>query len=57
MALFCSEEKGRVFVPPNAVEEKKCTVIASKTGKLLDIDVQQVINAVTGIIQGALVLA
>jgi len=57
IALFCSEEKGKVFVPPNAVEEKRCTVVASKTGKLLDIDVQQVINAVPGIVLGALVLA
>ncbi|KAK9677317.1 hypothetical protein RND81_11G136100 [Saponaria officinalis] len=43
IALFCSEEKGRVFVP-NA-EEKKCTIISSKTGKLVDIDVRDVTAA------------
>lgn len=40
VALFCSEEKGEKFVP-NA-EEKRCTIIASKTGKLIDIDVEAV---------------
>ncbi|KAF3789866.1 Photosynthetic NDH subunit of subcomplex B 1 [Nymphaea thermarum] len=43
IALFCSEEKGRLFVP-NA-EDKRCKVIASKTGKLIDIDVEAVKNA------------
>lgn len=37
IALFCSEEKGKCFVPD--AEGKKCTVIASKTGNLADIDV------------------
>uniref|UniRef100_A0A803MC05 NAD(P)H dehydrogenase subunit 48 n=2 Tax=Chenopodium quinoa TaxID=63459 RepID=A0A803MC05_CHEQI len=43
IALFCSEEKGKRFVP-NA-EGKKCTIIASKTGKLADIDVEAVKDA------------
>ncbi|KAG6787858.1 hypothetical protein POTOM_003903 [Populus tomentosa] len=37
IALFGSEEKGKIFVP-NA-EEKKCIIVSSKTGKLKDIDV------------------
>ncbi|CAL1376895.1 unnamed protein product [Linum trigynum] len=41
IALFSSEEKGRLFVP-NA-EEKKCTIISSKTGKLKDIDAGAVV--------------
>ncbi|CAL5444214.1 unnamed protein product [Camellia sinensis] len=44
IALFCSAEKGRLFIP-NA-EEKKCTVVSSKTGKLVDIDVEAVKSAV-----------
>ncbi|XP_062154952.1 photosynthetic NDH subunit of subcomplex B 1, chloroplastic [Alnus glutinosa] len=40
IALFCSEEKGKLFVP-NA-EEKKCVIVSSKTGKLIDIDIQAV---------------
>lgn len=44
IALFCSEEKGNLFVP-NA-EIKKCNIIASKTGKLADIDVEDVKDAV-----------
>ncbi|CAN6450392.1 unnamed protein product [Victoria cruziana] len=43
IALFCSEEKARLFVP-NA-EDKRCKVIASKTGKLMDIDVEEVKKA------------
>ncbi|KAL9244738.1 hypothetical protein vseg_018476 [Gypsophila vaccaria] len=43
IALFCSEEKGQVFIP-NA-EEKKCRIIASRTGKLADIDVKNVTAA------------
>ncbi|KAL6012168.1 Photosynthetic NDH subunit of subcomplex B 1, chloroplastic [Asimina triloba] len=54
IALFCSEEKGRLFVP-NA-EDKKCVVIASKTGKLIDIDVQAVQKAVQ-MFEASLVLA
>ncbi|KAJ8553614.1 hypothetical protein K7X08_024292 [Anisodus acutangulus] len=42
--LFCSEDKARSFVP-NA-EEKKCATISSKTGKLVDIDVEAVKSAV-----------
>jgi len=44
IALFSSEMKGRLFVP-NA-EEKKCVIVSSKTGKLIDIDVEAVKNAV-----------
>lgn len=44
IALFSSEEKGQLFVP-NA-EEKRCEIISSKTGKLIDIDVEAVKNAV-----------
>lgn len=40
IALFCSEEKGKLFVP-NA-EKKKCVIVSSKTGKLIDIDIQAV---------------
>ncbi|KAH7547481.1 photosynthetic NDH subunit of subcomplex B 1, chloroplastic [Ziziphus jujuba] len=45
IALFSSEEKGKLFIP-NAVE-KNCVVVSSKTGKLIDIDVQAVKNAFT----------
>lgn len=44
VALFGSEDKAKVFVP-NA-EEKKCAIISSKTGKLVDIDVEAVKTAV-----------
>ncbi|XP_073126483.1 photosynthetic NDH subunit of subcomplex B 1, chloroplastic [Henckelia pumila] len=40
VALFGSEDKAKIFVP-NA-EEKKCAIISSKTGKLVDIDVEAV---------------
>ncbi|MBA0565240.1 hypothetical protein Golob_010128 [Gossypium lobatum] len=43
IGLFCSEEKGKLFVP-NA-EEKKCAVVSSKTGKLIDIHVEAVKQA------------
>ncbi|KAJ4822835.1 Photosynthetic NDH subunit of subcomplex B 1, chloroplastic [Turnera subulata] len=43
IALFGSEEKSQVFIP-NA-EEKKCTIVSSKTGRLKDIDVGEVIKA------------
>lgn len=44
VALFSSEEKAKLFVPH--AEVKNCTVIASKTGKLIDIDVEAAKNAV-----------
>ncbi|KAK3021803.1 LOW QUALITY PROTEIN: hypothetical protein RJ639_047158 [Escallonia herrerae] len=44
VALFCSEEKGKLFVP-NA-EEKRCIVLSSKTEKLIDIDIEAVKNVV-----------
>lgn len=40
IALFSSEVKARLFIPNP--EEKKCTVVSSKTGKLIDIDVEAV---------------
>ncbi|XWS16540.1 hypothetical protein CRYUN_Cryun34aG0097100 [Craigia yunnanensis] len=43
IGLFCSEQKGRLFVP-NA-EEKNCATVSSKTGKLIDIDVEAVKQA------------
>lgn len=43
IGLFCSEEKGKLFVP-NA-EEEKCVIISSKTGRLIDIDIQAVKRA------------
>ncbi|KAF4356040.1 hypothetical protein F8388_026043 [Cannabis sativa] len=43
VALFCSEEKGKLFIP-NA-EEKNCVVVSSKTGKLVDINVEDVKQA------------
>ncbi|MQL75552.1 hypothetical protein Taro_007913 [Colocasia esculenta] len=55
IALFSSEEKGRLFVP-NA-EEKRCVIISSKTGKLADIDVDVVKTAVQQEFAGSLVLA
>ncbi|GFP93543.1 hypothetical protein PHJA_001498700 [Phtheirospermum japonicum] len=44
VALFCSDDKAKVFVPNP--EEKKCAIISSKTGKLVDIDVEAVKTAV-----------
>ncbi|KAK9101769.1 hypothetical protein Sjap_019023 [Stephania japonica] len=53
IALFSSEDKGRLFAP--WAEEKKCVVISSKTGKLIDIDVEAVKNAME-IFEGSLAL-
>jgi hypothetical protein len=45
VALFSSAEKAKLFLP--YVEDKgSCTVIASATGKLIDIDVEAVKKAV-----------
>ncbi|CAJ1951421.1 unnamed protein product [Sphenostylis stenocarpa] len=44
IALFCSEEMGNKFVPQ--AEDKKCLIISSKTGKLIDIDVEAIKTAV-----------
>lgn len=44
IALLSSEEKGKVFIP-NA-EDKKCIIVPSKTGKLVDIDIEAVKNAI-----------
>lgn len=44
VALFGSEEKAKVFLPN--IENSKCIVASSKTGKLEDIDTNAVKNAV-----------
>ncbi|KAK4485817.1 hypothetical protein RD792_008464 [Penstemon davidsonii] len=44
VALFSSDDKAKVFVPNP--EEKKCAIISSKTGKLIDIDIEAVKTAV-----------
>lgn len=44
IGLFCSEDKARSFVPD--AEAKKCATISSKTGKLVDVDVEAVKSAV-----------
>lgn len=54
IALFSSEEKGRLFVP-GAADEKKCITISSPTGKLIDIDTEAVKNAIQ-LFQGSLAL-
>ncbi|KAK8641718.1 hypothetical protein V6N13_011096 [Hibiscus sabdariffa] len=43
IGLFCSEQMGKLFVPD--AEEKKCAIVSSKTGKLKDIDVEGVKQA------------
>lgn len=40
IALFSSEEKGKIFVPD--AEVKKCKIISSKTGLLADIDIETI---------------
>lgn len=54
IGLFSSEEKGKLFIP-NA-EDNKCVIVASKTGKLADIDVEAVKNEMQ-IFETSLVLA
>ncbi|KAG7597201.1 hypothetical protein ISN44_As06g015960 [Arabidopsis suecica] len=54
IGLFSSEEKGKLFVP-YAEEKSNCVIIASKTGKLADIDVGTVKNAMQ-IFEGSLAL-
>lgn len=44
IALFGSEEKGKLFVP-NA-EQKNCVIVSSKTRRLKDIDIEAVKNAI-----------
>ncbi|KAL8139342.1 hypothetical protein V2J09_005363 [Rumex salicifolius] len=44
IALFGSEEKAKIFVPNQ--EENKFTIVSSQTGKLIDIDVQAVKDAI-----------
>ncbi|KAL6334493.1 hypothetical protein AAG906_016040 [Vitis piasezkii] len=54
IALFSSQQKGELFVP-NA-QEKKCLIVSSKTGKLVDINVEAVKKA-TEIFDVSLALA
>lgn len=44
IALFSSKDKGKLFVP--SAQEKRCTIVSSKTGKLKDIDVEAVKNVI-----------
>lgn len=44
IALFSSEIKGRLFVPD--AEAKNCVIISSKTGKLIDVDIEAIKDAV-----------
>lgn len=55
VALFSSDEKGRLFVPD--AEEKRCTIVSSKSGKLIDIDVGAVKAAVGKLLAESLVPA
>lgn len=43
VALFSSEEKASLFVPH--AKERRCTVVSSGTGKLVDVDVKAAIRA------------
>ncbi|KAH7285223.1 hypothetical protein KP509_33G018200 [Ceratopteris richardii] len=55
VALFSSTEKASLFVPH--AEERCCTVIASETGKLIDINIAAAIKAMKSIEQNSLVLS
>lgn len=44
MALFGSEDKAKLFLPN--IEDSKFIIASSKTGKLVDIDINAVKNAV-----------
>lgn len=54
IGLFSSEEKGKLFVP-YAEEKNNCVIVASKTGKLADIDIGTVKNAMQ-VFEGSLAL-
>lgn len=43
VALFSSAEKASLFVP--FAKERRCTVVASETGKLIDVDLKAAIRA------------
>jgi hypothetical protein len=45
VALFSSKEKARLFLP-YAEEKRSCSIVTSATGKLGDIDIEAVKNAV-----------
>lgn len=53
VALFSSSEKASLFVPNS--EEKRCSIVSSATGRLVDIDVKAVITAVKAVEQEMLV--
>ncbi|KAI5077281.1 hypothetical protein GOP47_0007105 [Adiantum capillus-veneris] len=55
VALFSSAEKASLFVPH--AKERSCTVVASETGKLVDVDVKAAIRAMKAIEETALVAA
>ncbi|XP_023548446.1 photosynthetic NDH subunit of subcomplex B 1, chloroplastic [Cucurbita pepo subsp. pepo] len=44
IALFCSEEKAKLFVPE--AEAKRCIAVSSTTGRLIDIDMGTVKRAI-----------
>ncbi|XP_022953552.1 photosynthetic NDH subunit of subcomplex B 1, chloroplastic [Cucurbita moschata] len=44
IALFCSEEKAKLFVPDS--EAKRCIAVSSATGRLIDIDMGTVKRAI-----------
>ena len=52
--MFSSQHKGELFVPH--AQEKKCLIVSSKTGKLVDISVEDVKKA-TKIFDVSLALA
>ncbi|GBG63029.1 hypothetical protein CBR_g34729 [Chara braunii] len=45
VAMFCSEGKAMKFVPD--AQERQCQIVASSTGKLADVDIAEVITAMT----------
>lgn len=48
VALFSSAEKAKVFVPDS--DQKRCMTLSSKTGKLVDIDVEIVKTALEDLV-------
>lgn len=44
IALFCSEEKAKLFVPD--AEAKRCITVSSATGRLIDIEMDTVKKAI-----------
>lgn len=54
VAFFSSEEKAQLYVPEYATD---CAVVASKTGKLSDLDTKAAIVAISTIAKETLVAA